>query len=56
MRVRGSKYILIADDSNNSRLKMVTVLLTRGHKLNFAKDKREVVEHFNVEKEIRSVY
>ncbi len=47
MRVRESKCILIADDDSNSRVKMANILLTRGHKVNFATDEREVIERLN---------
>ncbi len=47
MRVREGKYILIADDDSSSRVKMANILLTGGHKVNFATDEREVVERLN---------
>lgn len=47
MRVRESKYILIADDDSNSRVKMANILLTGGHQVNFATDEREVVERLS---------
>ena len=45
MRVRESKYILIADDSDNSRIRMGNILLTGGHKVTLAKDERKVLGH-----------
>jgi CheY-like chemotaxis protein len=47
MRVRESKNILIADDDSNSRVKMANILLTGGHKVNFATNEREIIERLN---------